>query len=102
MKNNKLNNLISQIFVVLFIIISGFPINNANAQSNFPFYNLSNNDTNIYQISNLFYQGFTGNPDTNEGAYYSEFSRFSDYWAPRLAPSGNFNVAFNAMSQYMI
>jgi hypothetical protein len=70
---------------------------NLNAQ----FYDPTRNDTNFYEIRDNFYQGFTGGGDTSEGGPFNQFRRWENFWEPRLAPSGSFILAHQAIAAYV-
>ncbi|MBS1645930.1 MAG: hypothetical protein JST67_01180 [Bacteroidetes bacterium] len=54
-------------------------------------------DTNFYQITNKYLQGYQkGLEDTSEGGDFESFKRWEFFWGPRLAANGSFKTAQKA------
>lgn len=82
---------------LLVVALSAISFIELNAQ----FYDQTRNDTNFYEIRDSFYQGFTGNGDTSESGPFNQFRRWEQFWGPRVAPSGSFIIAHQAIANYV-
>jgi len=56
---------------------------------------------NFYTLRNAYLQGWQGQPPNDEGGEFNQFMRWSNFWSPRIAPSGNFQYVAGVIKDYV-
>lgn len=81
------------LFSVMFILETCFSYSQFFERTTLP-------DTNFFDIVNNFRSRLQGEDTINSEGLYARYKQWESFWAPRLFPTGSFQVAGNAMKNF--